>query len=55
MLELHFVRQQKQRATTLKGACVCNYVLNLLLTGGVRIVCHDVDAIVAGIAFAIVN
>ena len=47
---LIFLRQQKQRATTLTGACVCNYGSKLILSGDVRIVCRDVDAIVAAIA-----
>ena len=47
MLELVFGRQ-KRRATTLKGASVCNYVLKLILNRDVRLFGRDVDVIVGG-------
>ena len=43
-----FFGRQKRRATTLKGASVCNYVLKLILTRDVRFFGRDVDVIVGG-------
>jgi hypothetical protein len=43
-----FFGRQRRRATTLKGASLCNYVLKLILNRDVRLFGRDVDVIVGG-------